>query len=104
MTVPFSAALTGVPSGAAMLMPVPLLEAKLTMTLPDTGQRNLSAPDMAGSCSGIFGAGLTAGATVARGAGALDGAGRAALTALWAGGSGLVGPFISTRPASGTTD
>src|SRR3569833_1085634 len=59
MTVPFSAARTALPSGASILMPVPLELMKSVVTLPDTGQRNLSAPDICWSCAGagIFGAG-----------------------------------------------
>src|SRR3569623_1971761 len=59
MTVPFSAARTALPSGASMLMPVPLEVMKSVVTLPDTGQRNLSAPDICWSCAGAgaFGAG-----------------------------------------------
>src|SRR5690348_10506495 len=49
MTWPFSAARTAAPSGASMLMPVPLDAMKSVMTLPEIGQRNLSAPDITGS-------------------------------------------------------
>src|SRR5690242_3219023 len=68
MTWPFSAARIAAPSGASMLMPVCLLAMKSVMTLPETGQRNLSAPDITGSAEAT---GLTAGAgAVASGAGA----------------------------------
>src|SRR6185312_3378882 len=60
MTVPFSAARTGLPSGASILMPVPLDAMKSVVTLPDTGQRNLSAPDIDGlGCIALTGDGST---------------------------------------------
>src|SRR5437870_774100 len=106
MTVPFSAARTGVPDGAAILMPVPLELAKSTMTLPVTGQRNLSAPDMAGSCRGIFGAAWGAVATCVA-AGWAEGVRTGFVAALTAAelGAVVVVPalFVSTRPAKGTT-
>ena len=116
--MPFSAALTGVPSGAAMLMPVPFELAKLTITLPVSGQRNLSAPDTAGSASGIFGAAAAgtdatcaaAGAGVVVGATGLSGCGlpltalcTCGVTAAGATAEGVgAGAVVSTRPASGT--
>src|SRR5689334_21855289 len=63
MTVPFSAARTAAPSGASMLMPWPLLAMKSVMTLPETGQRNLSAPDICGSAAGALGATVGVGVT-----------------------------------------
>src|SRR6185312_13579518 len=60
MTVPFSAARTGLPCGASMLMPVPLEAMKSVVTFPDTGQRNLSAPDIDGlGCIALAGDGST---------------------------------------------
>src|SRR5690606_10538199 len=115
------AALTVEPSGTSILMPVPREAAKSVMMRPETGQRNLSLPDIAGSAAGVgagcglaaatgastTGAGAGVGAAVGAGAaacwtGALRPAGRA-VGRVWPSGAGALASWVGAVAATGAT-